>query len=100
MTATLSDPQDSVVKDVKSTVLPEAALLKRGVTSNHSGRFVVAGAAARQLYADRQHEGFVPVKLSNIVSKVSDERALRIQMKPGNLSNAVTNNSAYVKICM
>ena len=72
MSGTVLDAQDSVVKDVKITVQIAATLLKREVTSNDSGRFVVPVLPPGNYTLTASREGFAPVKLSNIVLNVAE----------------------------
>ena len=93
-TATLSgtvvDQQESVVNGVKITVQNDATSLKREVTSNDAGHFIVPVLPPGNYTLTAMRDGFAPVKINNIVLNVNDERALRIQLKPGNVSETVT----------
>lgn len=92
-TATLSgsvvDQQDSVVNGVKITVQNDATSLKREVTSNDAGRFVVPVLPPGNYTLTALRDGFAPVKINNIVLNTNDERSLRIQLRPGNVNESV-----------
>lgn len=101
-TATLSgtvvDQQESVVNNVKITVQNDATSLKREVTSNNDGRFVVPVLPPGTYTLTALRDGFAPVKINNIVLNVNDERSLRIQLKVGAVGEAVTVEAGTVTV--
>ncbi|MBL8202955.1 MAG: TonB-dependent receptor [Blastocatellia bacterium] len=101
-TATLSgsvvDQQDSVVNGVKITVQNDATSLKREVTSNDDGRFVVPVLPPGNYTLTALRDGFAPVKINNIVLNVNDERALRIQLRVGAVGESVTVEAGTVTV--
>ncbi len=93
LSGTVVDEKDSVVPNTRITVQNDATSHKREVTSNSSGAFAVPLLPPGNYTLTALRDGFAPVKLTNIVLNVNDERSLRIQLKPGNISETVNVTS-------
>jgi hypothetical protein len=93
-TATLSgtvvDENGAVVQGVDITAENPATLLRRTATTNEEGffTFTLLPPGTYTLRAERQ--GFAPVGTGDIVLNVNDQRSLRIQLRVGQVGEAVT----------
>ncbi len=92
-TATLSgiivDENGAAVPAVNVTVLNVATSIKRETTTNESGNFTVPLLSPGTYALTAMHDGFKAVEVRDLVLNVGDERALRIQMKVGDVKETV-----------
>jgi hypothetical protein len=101
-TATLSgivvDESDAVIPDVKITLLNAATSAKREVSTNNEGYFSIAllPPGRYSLRATREH--FTRVELANISLNTNDERAFRIKLKVGAVSDSVSVDASTVSV--
>src|SRR5260370_39116546 len=93
-TATLS----GTVEDQKGAVIPGASItvenvntsLRRQTTTNGEGYFTVPLLPPSTYTVRVDGQGFSPAQINNVVLNVGDQKALQIQLKAGNINEAVT----------
>ncbi len=97
-TATLSgivlDPNDAVVPDVGVAVTNVDTKLRRNVSTDKAGYFVVPLLSPGHYSLTAQRQGFATVEVSDIVLRVNDQLALKIRLKVGQISESVTIEGA------
>jgi Carboxypeptidase regulatory-like domain len=91
--ATLSgivlDPHDAVVPDATVTVVSTGKKLRRDVTTDREGRFVVPLLPPDRYSATIQRRGFAIVEIKDLILNVNDERSIRIHLQVGQISESV-----------
>jgi len=97
-TATLSgivlDQNDAVVPDATVTVVSTSKKLRRDVTTDREGRFVVTLLPPDRYSATIQQQGFSIVEIKDLIINVNDQRSIRIQLKLGQISESVAVEGA------
>jgi hypothetical protein len=97
-TATLSgivlDPNDAVVNDATVTVVSIGKKLRRQVTTDREGRFVVPLLPPDRYSATIQRQGFAVVEIKDLILNVNAQRSVRIHLKVGQISESVTVEGA------
>src|SRR6266480_6328168 len=92
-TATLSgtvvDPNGAVVPGAEITILNSATTLKRQTTTGDEGNFTVSILPPGTYSVAARREGFSPLEIQNIALNVGDQKALRIELKAGDVNATV-----------
>src|SRR5713226_6450061 len=92
-TATLSgtvlDPNGAVVPAATITVTEVATGVQRTATTNDQGHFSIPLLKPSAYVLQIEHQGFMTAEVKDIILNVGDERALRIQMKVGDVKETV-----------
>jgi outer membrane receptor protein involved in Fe transport len=89
---------NGIVVDEKDAVVPEAVVLvtdvdgtfKRQLKTDRAGCFAVQLIAARNYTVSVQRVGFVPTEVKDVILKVNDRLALKIQLRIGSVGGSVT----------
>ena len=96
-TATLSgivvDANDAVVAGATVTVVSIGKKLRREVTTDREGLFVVPLLPPDRYSATIQRQGFAIVEIKDLILNVSDQRSIRIHLRVGQISESVTVES-------
>ncbi len=92
-TATLSgtvvDQTGAVVPSVEITLENIATALKRQAMTNEQGYFTIPLLPPGTYTLTAQLAGFAPLRIPDIILNVGDQKALRLQLKPGNVNQSV-----------
>lgn len=92
-TATLSgtvvDQNGAVVPGTDVTIINTGTGLQRQVTTNDEGYFTVPLLPPSTYSVRAQHTGFSPVEIQNVVLNVGDQKALKIELKAGDVNATV-----------
>jgi len=101
-TATLSgtvvDESEAVVSDATVTVLSIGKELRREVTTDREGRFVIPLLPPDSYNCTIQRPGFAIVKINDLTLNVNDLRSIRIRLRVGQITESVTiENSPVVQ---
>jgi hypothetical protein len=89
LTGVVVDSNGAVVPNVTITVLNPATALERTVTTNDDGYYSVPLLPAATYSITARREGFAPVEIKDLVLNVGDQRALRIELRIGQVTEAV-----------
>jgi len=87
---TVVDEQDAVVPGAAVLLTDLSGKFRRRLTTDREGSFVVHLLAPANYTVTVQHLGFVPAEVKNVVLKVNDRLALKIQLKVGVVGGTVT----------
>ncbi len=90
---TVLDPNDAVVPDASVTVVSTERKLRRQVTTDREGRFVVPFLPPDRYNVTIQRQGFALVEIKDLILNVNDQRSIRIHLKVGQVSEVVTIES-------
>ena len=97
-TATISgiavDENGAVVTGVTVTSVNVDTGLTHRVASNGDGYFAITLLPPGRYAISAQHQGFAAVEIKGVVLNVNDQRALKIQLKIGEIKEAVTVEGA------
>src|SRR5947207_4429898 len=92
-TATLSgtvlDPNGAVVPAANITVTEVATGVQRTATTNDQGAFAIPLLKPSTYLLQVEHQGFLTAEVRDIILNVGADRALRIQMKVGDVKETV-----------
>src|SRR5260370_1324908 len=101
-TATLSgtvvDQNGAVIPGANITVLNTATSGRRQTTTNDEGYFTVPLLPSGTYTVAALRDGFSPVQVSNVVLNIGDRKVLQIQLKAGDIKEAVTVESDTLTI--
>src|SRR5258708_23986631 len=86
---TVVDQNGAVVPGANITVSNAATGLSRKTTTNDQGDFTVPLLQPSTYTVAAERDGFAPVRVSNVVLNVGDQKALTIQLKAGDISATV-----------
>jgi len=87
---TVVDEQDAVVPDAAVVLTDLGGKFRRRLTTDRDGSFVVQLLAPANYTVTVQHLGFVSAEVKNVILKVNDRLALKIQLKVGGVGGTVT----------
>ena len=87
---TVVDEQDAVVPDADVLVTEVTGKIKRLLKTNRVGSFVIQLPAPGHYTLSVNRQGFIPLEIQNVVLKVDDRLALKIQLKVGSVGETVT----------
>ncbi len=89
LSGTVEDQNGAVVPGVELTVLNVETYAKRQATTNEAGYFTVPLLPPGRYTVTARREGFTRVEIPNVILNVGDEKALRIQLKAGDINATV-----------
>jgi hypothetical protein len=89
LSGTVLDPNGAVVPGANITVTEVATGVQRTATTNDQGYFSVPLLKPSTYLLQVEHQGFLTAEVRDIILNVGDERALRIQMKVGDVKETV-----------
>lgn len=92
-TATLSgvieDQNNAVVSGVEVTIENTGTTLQRQITTNSDGYFTVSLLPPGRYTVTARREGFAAIQVPDVVLNVNDQKALKIQLKTGDVKATV-----------
>ena len=89
LSGTVTDQNGAVVPAVEITVENIGTALKRHTTTNDEGRFTVPLLPPSTYSITAQRTGFTPVRIAGVVLNVGDQKALKIELKTGDVTAQV-----------
>lgn len=89
LTGTVVDQNNAAVVGAETTVINKDTGLQRSTITNESGDFIVPLLQPGKYSLRVQHAGFSPVEFPEVVLNVGDQKAVRIELKAGNISEMV-----------
>jgi hypothetical protein len=93
-TATLSgiiiDERSAVIAGVSITLLSNSKALERHATTDDNGSFIFPLLPPDSYIIRARRDGFGPVEIENVALNVNDQRAIRIQLRVGEVGDTVT----------
>jgi hypothetical protein len=89
LSGTVLDPNGAVVPAASITVTELATGVQRSAPTNEQGFFIISLLKPSTYLLQVEHPGFMTAEVKDVVLNVGDQRALRIQMKVGNVSETV-----------
>ena len=89
LSGTVLDPNSAVVPGANITVTEVATGVQRTATTNNQGYFSVPLLKPSTYLLQVEHQGFLTAEVRDIILNVGGERALRIQMKVGDVKETV-----------
>src|SRR6266536_1781442 len=96
-TATLSgsvvDANGAVIPGVQITIENNGTTFRREITTNDEGNFTIPLLQPGTYTILARREGFAPVRVTDVVLNVGDQKALQIQLKAGDVNATVTVDS-------
>src|SRR5713226_7082953 len=101
-TATLSgrvmDQNGAVVPGADVTIINTGTGLQRQAQTNDDGYFTVPLLPPSTYTVRAQHAGFSPIEIPNVVLNIGDRKSLQINLKAGDIKEAVTVQSDAVTL--
>ncbi|HXG92142.1 MAG TPA: carboxypeptidase regulatory-like domain-containing protein [Blastocatellia bacterium] len=91
---TVQDPEGAVVPDVAITVTNVETSLRREALTDKAGYFAVPLLSPGRYEVTAQRQGFATLQITNVVLRVNDQLALKIELKIGQISESVTIEGA------
>src|SRR6266545_1555104 len=92
-TATLSgtvvDQDGAAVPGTAITILNASTSLQRQATTNDEGYFIVPLLSPGAFTVSARRDGFAPLEIPNVVLNVGDQKALKIELKAGDVNAQV-----------
>src|SRR5260370_11440305 len=85
LAGTVVDEKDAVIADVDVTVTNTDTGLQRQVITNSHGNFVAPHLPPGRYDVTAKRQGFAALVIKNIRLNVNDQRALRLQLKVGQI---------------
>ncbi len=89
LSGTVEDQNGAVVPGATVTAENKGTGLKRQAITNGEGYFTIPLLPPSIYSVTAQAQGFSPVQVSNVVLNVGDQKALRIQLKAGDINATV-----------
>jgi Carboxypeptidase regulatory-like domain/TonB dependent receptor-like, beta-barrel len=89
LSGTILDPNGSVVPEASITVTDIATGVKRTATTNDQGYFTIPLLKPSTYTLNVEHAGFMTAEVKDLVLNVGDTRALKMQMKVGDVKETV-----------
>src|SRR5713226_5549074 len=96
LSGTVADQNGAVVVGATITVLDVNTRRQRETTTNDQGYFVIPLLPPTAYKVSVARTGFAPVEIPTLVLNVGDQKALQIQLKAGDINEAVTIQSDAV----
>src|ERR1051325_9496915 len=93
LSGTIVDQNGAVVPGVLVTVTNKGTAAQRQATTNDDGYFTVPLLPPSIYVINTRRDGFSPVEVRDVVLSVGDQKALRIQLKAGDVNAQVTIDS-------
>src|SRR6266851_838462 len=98
LSGTVEDEKGAVIPGANVTVINSATGLQRETTTNGEGYFVVPLLSPSSYKVRVERTGFAVVEVPNLVLNISDRKTLQIQLKAGDIKEAVTVQSDTLTI--
>src|SRR5216684_4434147 len=98
LSGTVQDENGAVVPGANVMVINGSTGLKREATTNTDGTFTVPLLQPSTYSVTVRRDGFAPVEIKNVVLNIGDRKALQIQLKAGDIKEAVTIQSDAVTL--
>ncbi len=89
LSGTVLDPNGAVVPAANITVTEVATGVQRTATTTDQGHFTIPLLKPSTYLLQVEHQGFMTAEVKDVVLNVGDERALKIQMKVGDVKETV-----------
>src|SRR6266511_2577935 len=89
LSGTVTDQNGAVVPGATITLFNNGTTLQRQATTNDDGGFTVALVPPGTYTLNAQRDGFAPVRVQNIVLNVGDQKALKVELKAGDVNAQV-----------
>jgi hypothetical protein len=89
LSVTVEDLNGAVVPGVEVTILNVETSAKRQATTNELGSLAIPFLPPGHYTVTARRQGFAPVEVPNLVLNVGDLKSLKIQLKPGSISEMV-----------
>lgn len=90
LNGTVVDEENAVVPDADVLVTDVDGKFKRQLKTDRGGSFAVQLLAPGNYTVSVQHLGFVPAEIKDVILKVNDRLALKIQLRVGSVGGTVT----------
>lgn len=94
LNGTVVDEQEAVVPNAAVLVTDVNGRFKRQLKTDRDGSFAVQLLAPGNYTVSVQHLGFVPAEIKDVILKVNDRLALKIQLRVGSVGGTVTVDSS------
>jgi len=98
LSGTVEDEKGAVIPGANVTVINSATGLQRETTTNGEGYFVVPLLSPSSYKVRVERTGFAVVEVPNLVLNIGDRKVLQIQLKAGDIKEAVTVESDTLTI--
>ncbi len=89
LAATITDQNSAAIPGVAVTVTNLATRLKREAVTNDEGSFTVPLLPPAIYTVGARRDGFAPVQINDLVLNVGDQKALKIELKAGDVNALV-----------
>ena len=89
LSGTVTDQNGAVVPAAEITVENISTALKRHATTNDEGYFTVPLLPPSTYSVTAQRTGFTPMRVENVILNVADQKALKIELKTGEVTAQV-----------
>jgi Carboxypeptidase regulatory-like domain/TonB dependent receptor len=90
LNGTVVDEEDAVVTDATVLVTDVDGRFRRQLKTDRTGSFAVQLFAPGNYTVAVEHIGFVPAEIKDVILKVNDHLALKIQLRVGSVDGTVT----------
>src|SRR5713226_5725714 len=98
LSGTVEDEKGAVIPGANVTVINSATGLQRETTTNGEGYFVVPLLSPSSYKVRVERTGFAVVEVPSVVLNIGDRKVLQIQLKAGDIKEAVTVESDTLTI--
>jgi hypothetical protein len=89
LSGTVTDQNGAVVPGVEITIINRATGLQRQATTGEQGEFTVPLLPPSTYTVRIQHTGFSPIEYPSVILNVGDQKALKIELKAGDVNATV-----------
>ena len=89
LSGTVEDENGAVIPGAAITVLNPSTALQRQATTNDQGSFTVTLLQPGTYTVTVRRDGFAPIEVKNVVLNVGDRKALKIELKAGDVNATV-----------
>src|SRR5260370_36944233 len=98
LSGTVEDERGAVMPGASVVVINAGTRLERRATTDEHGYFVLSLLPPSTYIVRVESQGFAPIEVQNVVLNVGNQKALQIQLKPGDVKAdvQVTNEAALI----
>ncbi len=89
LSGTVEDQNGAAVPGVEITVMNPSTALERQVTTNDQGSYTVPLLPPGKYVVTARRSGFAPAEIRDVVLNVGDQKALKIELKAGDVNATV-----------
>jgi len=89
LSGTVVDQNNAIVSGVEIIITNPSTALERTATTSDAGYFTVPLLPPGTYILTARRQGFTPMRISNLVLNVGDQKALEIQLKTGDVNASV-----------